>query len=151
MKWLIRGGIVFVALVVLGLVALGVALPGLIERPEVREQIQIAARDATGRELHYDKLAVGLLPPRLMVESVRLEGGPKTKPIAVERVELEIALLPLLTRTVLVDTLVVAGATLELVRTGDGIVLPIEPPESAPKKPAEASSELRRAPRLQST
>lgn len=144
MKWLIRGGVALVALVVLGLIALGVALPGLIERPEVREQIQAAARDATGRELHYDELAVGLLPPRLMALKVRLEGGPKTTPIAVERVELEIALLPLLTRTILVDTLVVAGATLELVRTGDGIVLPIEPPEppeSAPKKPAEASSE----------
>jgi uncharacterized protein involved in outer membrane biogenesis len=141
MKWLIRAGIALVVLVGLALVALGVALPRLIERPEVREQIQAAARDATGRELHYDELAVGLLPPRLMALAVRLEGGAKTKPIAVERVELEVALLPLLTRTVLVDTLVVSGATLELGLTKDGLVLPIEPPEPGPKPPAEAPAE----------
>jgi hypothetical protein len=137
MKWGVRAAIALVVLVVLALVGLGVALPGLIERPEVRAQIQAAARDATGRELHYDELAVGLLPPRLMAMGVRLEGGSDAKPIVVERVELEVALLPLLTRTVLVDTLVVSGATLELTLTDDGIVLPIEPPEPAPENPSE--------------
>ncbi len=139
MKWLIRGGIVVVGLLALALVGLAVALPRLIERPEVRAQIQAAARDATGRELEYEKLAVGLLPPRLMVETVRLSGGPQTKPIAADRIELEIALLPLLARTVLVDTLVVAGPMLELRRTAAGVALPIERPAS--KKGAEAADE----------
>ncbi|MEN8159937.1 MAG: AsmA-like C-terminal region-containing protein [Myxococcota bacterium] len=146
MKWAIRIGLAVAALLVLGLVALGALLPGLIERPEVQAQIQAAARDATGRELHYEKLEVGLLPPRLMVDTVRLEGGPGTKPLAAERVALEIALLPLLARTVLVDTLVVEGASLELRRTAKGIELPIEPPEPEPKGDAEVTADATEEP-----
>jgi uncharacterized protein involved in outer membrane biogenesis len=141
---MIRIGLAALALFVIALVALAVLLPGLVNRPEVQEQIRTAARDATGRELHYEKLEVGFLPPRLMVDAVRLEGGPGTKPLAAERVALEIALLPLLARTVLVDTLVVEGASLELRRTTKGIELPIEPPEPAPKgdaKPGAAEAD----------
>jgi AsmA protein len=132
----------------LGLALAGLAwyAPRLIERPEVKEQIASAAREATGRELHYEKLDVRILPPRLVVEQVRLEGGPRKEPLAAERIELRVALLPLLARAVVVDALVVTGAELHLARTQDGIELPIELPaeEPAPEleaEPAEVAKE----------
>lgn len=138
MKVLVRALAALAALIVLALVALAGYAPRLIERPEVKERIAAAARDATGRELRYEKLAVGLLPPRLVVEQVRLEGGSREEPLGAERVELEVALLPLLARTVLVDTLVVSGAELHLARTAKGIELPIQPPAAESKPKAEA-------------
>jgi hypothetical protein len=136
-KILVRIVAALVVLLVLGVISLAFYAPRLIERPEVKERIAAAARDATGRELRYEKLDVGLLPPRLVVEQVRLEGGPREKPLGAERVELEVALLPLLARTVLVDTLVVSGAEVSLARSAKGIELPIELPEAEAKPKAE--------------
>jgi AsmA protein len=138
MKILVRIFAALVVLLVLALISLVYYAPRLIERPEVKERIAAAARDATGRELRYERLDVGLLPPRLVVEQVRLEGGPRAKPLGAERVELEVALLPLLARTVLVDTLVVSGAEVSLARTAKGIELPIELREAEAKPKPEA-------------
>jgi hypothetical protein len=138
MKLLVRIFAALVVLVVLALISLAFYAPRLLERPEVKERIAAAARDATGRELHYAKLDVGIFPPRLLAEQVRLEGGPRTKPLGAERIELEVALLPLFARTVLVDTLVVSGAEVSLARTAQGIELPIQPPEAKAKPEPEA-------------
>jgi AsmA protein len=137
MKLGVRIFAALVVLVALALISLAFYAPRLIERPEVKERIAAAARDATGRELRYEKLDVGIFPPRLVVEQVRLEGGPRTKPLGAERVELEVALLPLFARTVLVDALVVSGAEVSLARTARGIELPIELPEEKAKPEAE--------------
>lgn len=137
MKLLVRLFAALVVLVVLGVISLAFYAPRLIERPEVRERIAAAARDATGRELRYEKLDVGIFPPRLVVEQVSLEGGPGEKPLGAERIELEVALWPLLARTVLVDTLVVSGAQASLTRTAKGIELPIELPDAEAKPEAE--------------
>jgi hypothetical protein len=134
-KWLLRAGLALVLLLVLAAVALAVLAPRLVERPEVRERIAAAAKDATGRTLHYETLGFGLLPPRLEATGVALEGGPKDTPLRAERVALEVALLPLLARTVLVDEVVVRGVELTLTRTKQGLALPIEPP------PKEAGAE----------
>ena len=141
MKLLVRIAAALAVLVVLALVSLAYYAPRVIERPEVKERIVAAARQATGRELQYAKLDVGLLPPRLVVESVRLAGGPREQPLGAERVELEVALLPLLARTVLVDTLVVSGAELHLTRTAAGIELPIQPPQDATQGKPGAGAE----------
>jgi AsmA protein len=140
MKILARILTALFVLLVLALVSLVYYAPRLIERPEVKERIAAAARDATGRELRYEKLDVGLLPPRLVVEQVRLEGDPRARPLGAERVELEVALLPLLARTVLVDTLVVSGAEVSLARTAKGIELPIELPEAEAKPEPEVKA-----------
>ena len=139
MKLGVRIFAALVVLVALALISLAFYAPRLIERPEVKERIAAAARDATGRELRYEKLDVGIFPPRLLAEQVRLEGGPRAKPLGAERVELEVALLPLFARTVLVDALVVSGAEVSLARTAKGIELPIELPEEK-AKPAPHSS-----------
>ncbi len=140
MKLLVRTLAALVVVFVLVLAALAWYAPRLIERPEVKERIAAAARDATGRELRYEKLDVRVFPPRLVVEGVRLEGGPQKEPLAAERVELRVALMPLLARTVLVDALVISGAELQLARTVGGVELPIELPEDEPEPEAEAEA-----------
>jgi AsmA protein len=140
MRRLVWVGAGLALLLGLALGALAWYAPRLIERPEVKERIASAAREATGRELRYEKLDVRILPPRLVVEQVRLEGGARAEPLAAERVELRVALLPLLARAVVVDTLVVSGAELHLARTRDGIELPIELPEEEPEPEAGAEA-----------
>jgi AsmA protein len=135
MKWLARAALALLAVLVLAAVALAVLAPRLVERPEVRERIAAAAKDATGRTLRYETLGFGLVPPRLEVAGVSLEGGPQDAPLRAERIALEVALLPLLSRNVLVDEVVVRGAELTLTRTKDGIALPIEPPEKPEEEP----------------
>jgi hypothetical protein len=135
-KLLIRLGIALVALLILGLVLLAVLLPRLAKSEAVRARIQSAAFDALGRELAYRELDVGLLPPSLLVEEPRLAGqGPgEAALVEAERVALRVELLPLLVRTVVVDSLVVDGAVVRLVRTADGVALPLpaEPPDATP-------------------
>lgn len=135
MKWVVRTGLALLAALVLAGVALAVLVPRLIDRPEVRERIAAAAKDATGRTLRYEKLGFGLLPPRLEVEGVALEGGPKDSPLRAERIALQVALLPLLARTVLVDEIVVHSGELTLTRTKQGIELPLDPPAKPKDEP----------------
>lgn len=139
---------ILVGVVVLLVVALGAGaffLPRLIDTPAVRERIQEAARTSLGREVRYEKLSLGLLPPRLVVNqpsvpATHAEGAS----LEAEDVALQVALLPLLSRAVVIDSLVVEGARVRLVRTKDGLELPITPSEAAapkgkrePKAPAE--------------
>ncbi|MBW2316276.1 MAG: DUF748 domain-containing protein [Deltaproteobacteria bacterium] len=113
-------------LLVVGLGALYLLLPGWIDSPAVRQRIEESAREATGRDFHYEKLSFGLIPPRLVVESPSLSGEtPADPPFAEAReVSLKIALLPLLQRTLLLENLVVEEATVRLVRDGSGLRLP---------------------------
>jgi uncharacterized protein involved in outer membrane biogenesis len=102
-----------------------------------------------GREFAYRELGVGLLPPSLLVEEPRLAGeGPgEAALVEAERVALRVALLPLLARTLVVDSLVVDGAAVRLVRTADGVALPLpaEPPDATPAAES-AAVESGRAP-----
>jgi hypothetical protein len=140
MRILWRALAALAAVLALALVALVVLAPRLLERPELRERVAAAAREATGRELRYERLDLGFLPPRLEVEGVALEGGPREAPLRAERVALEVALLPLLARSVVVDTLVVRGVELEVARTKQGIELPIRPPPEAPGSKPEVGA-----------
>jgi uncharacterized protein involved in outer membrane biogenesis len=100
-----------------------------------------AAKEATGRTLRYERLAFGLLLPRLEAHGVVLEGRAEDAPLRAQSLALEVALLPLLARTVLIDTLVLSGAELTLVRTPGGIELPLEPPPKAKKEPTRGAGD----------
>lgn len=132
MKLLLRILAVLVLLVVVALGAALLALPRLLDDESVRERIQQAARDALGRELRYERLELGFLPPSLRAVGTVLSGEKQTDPPLLEAREigLRIALLPLLFRSVVVDSLVVEGATLRLTRTADGIALPEPKPKT---------------------
>jgi hypothetical protein len=135
-KWLIRIALGLVALLVIAGVAAAVLVPRILDRPETKERIAAAAKEATGRTLRYERLGFGLLPPSVEVEKVALEGGPNEPPLRADAIALEVALAPLLARTVLVDEVVVRGADVTLVRTHDGIELPITPAAEAKEKGA---------------
>jgi uncharacterized protein involved in outer membrane biogenesis len=140
-KWLVRIGVALVALLVLLGVAAAVLVPRILDRPETKERIAAAAKDATGRTLRYERLGFGLLPPRVEVEGVALEGGPQDPPLRADGIALQVALAPLLARTVLVDEVVVRGADVTLTRTKDGIELPIEAPADAAKEKGAGGAE----------
>jgi hypothetical protein len=128
MRLALRLAGVLVVLVVTALIALAVALPRLVRSDAARGRIEEAAREATGREIRYGELDFGLLPPRLVVREPEVRGASADSPPVFKAagVELEIALVPLLAWTVVVDSLVVEGATVRLVRTPRGIGLPRE-------------------------
>jgi hypothetical protein len=126
MKWLVRAAIGFAVLSVLVLVLLAVVLPRVAGSAAVRARIEAAARDALGREVSFASLETGMLPPSLRVVAPRVAGAtPDAAPLLeAERVSLRVALLPLLTGSVAVDSFVVEGATLRLTRTREGFDLP---------------------------
>jgi hypothetical protein len=146
-KILVRLILALIALVLVALVLLVVLLPRIVKSDAVRTRIEGAARDALGRELRYRDLGVGLLPPSLLVEAPQIAGAEDDAPAAVEaeRIALHVALLPLLSRAVVIDTLRIEGATLRLVRTAEGIELPIPAAapagESGQAQPAPADAE----------
>ena len=126
MKWLLRSAIALAALLVVALLGLAVALPRIAGSAAVRARIESAARDALGRELRFEKLEAGILPPALRVVAPRIAGDTEKAPPLLEAksISLRLALLPLLERTLAVDSLVVDGASLRLTRTKSGIELP---------------------------
>jgi uncharacterized protein involved in outer membrane biogenesis len=135
LKWIGLGLALFVALVFAGLALL---LPRMVQSPASRARLEQAAREATGREFRYAGLDVGLLPPRVVLREASLAGAEPGAPAFVEArsVSLVLSLAPLLARAVVVDSLVIEGATLRLRRTASGFEWP-RPPE----KPREPRSE----------
>ncbi len=121
--------------VVLG--AMAIVLPRLAARPEVRERLVEEARKATGRELAYDELDVGLFPPRLEVTGAQLAPLEGQAPLGAERVALRVAWLPLLARQILIRRVDVEGAELTVRRTADGFELPFTPQEEEPEEEPE--------------
>lgn len=142
MRVLVRVAVAAVVLVALGLGLLALLLPRLAESEAVQRRLREQARQALGREVSWDALSVGLLPPRLVAVGPRVAGERKDDPPQLEarRVDFRLALLPLLARTVVIDSLEVVGVTLRMVRTADGVSLPgaavpvpgAEPPAAEP-------------------
>ncbi len=126
MKWLVRAGIGFALLCALVLVGLAVVLPRIAGSAAARARIEAAARDALGREVSFQTLEADILPPSLRVVAPRVSGAtPDAAPLLeAEAVSLRLALLPLLARSLAIDSLVVEGATLRLTRTRNGFDLP---------------------------
>jgi len=135
-----------VALLVIAVGALLLFLPRLANSPIVRHRIETAAHDALGREFRYGDLTFGLFPPSLVVARPEVSGAKTGDPpfLEAEDIALRLAIAPLLARTVVIDSLVVQGAALRLVRTKEGIEIP-KPPAAetgrlnTPVKPAESA------------
>lgn len=93
-------------------------LPHWIARLEVaRTALAAAASTALGGSLRFDVLDASLLPPSIVLSGVELEGGVARA----ERVELELAALPLLAGIVSIDSAVGEDVRLRLIRTAHGI------------------------------
>lgn len=125
-------GVEVLALVLV--LALLLVVPGVVRSDAVRSRIEAAARDALGREVRYADLGFGLFPPSLLVVRPSIAGASEGDVPFVEAqgIALRIALLPLLSRAVVVDSFVIDGAVVHLRRTARGIELPRPPPPRGP-------------------
>ncbi len=146
MRLALRVGLALLLLLALAVGALVVALPRLASSDAVRARITEAAREATGREVTFAALSFGLFPPRLVVTRPSVAGSAPGAPAALqaERIGLRLSLLPLLAREVVVDSVVLEGVRLRLVRTRDGVELPLARPTRAAR--GGASTEAPRPP-----
>ncbi|MDJ0869139.1 MAG: DUF748 domain-containing protein [Myxococcota bacterium] len=141
MRLLVRVALVLVLLVGVAVGAALLLLPGYLEGEAVGGQLRAAARAATGREVGWDGLSFAVFPPRLVVEhpTVRASAESEEALARAERVALQIELLPLLARALVVDSLVLEGVEVSLVRTDDGIELPLRPGDSDAADPGGAA------------
>ncbi|MEN8181977.1 MAG: AsmA-like C-terminal region-containing protein [Myxococcota bacterium] len=140
MRIALRVGIAVLLVSIVGLGLLALALPRIAASDAVQERIRRAAHDATGAEVGFEALSFGLVPPRLVVTRPEVKEPGRADPVArAESVDLELQLLPLFARTVVVDSLVVEGAQVRLVRTEQGLEIPLQSSPSA-ADPAPAPS-----------
>jgi len=126
MRILLRVLAVGALLVVAAVVAAALIMPGFLESDVFRERIGVVAKDTLGREVRYGAIGFGLFPPSVVVEEVVVAGETAESPplLEGERLELRASLLPLLARTLVVDSLSLRGARINLVRTDAGIESP---------------------------
>ncbi len=139
MRLFTRLALALALLLVVGIGALLLLLPKIVQSPEIRAGIEQVALDTTGRSFSYEELSFGLFPPRLILREPVLSGEAPGDPPFVEAatIDLKLALAPLFARVVLVDSLTIDGASLVLVRTKDGVSLP-GPPQVSPGDQASA-------------
>jgi len=117
-------------LLIAALVFVALILPGLVESDEFRERVGRAAEDALGREIHYGAIAFVPFPPTVVVDEFVVAGATAGSSPLLEggRLELRATVLPLLARTLVVDSLSLQGGRLHLVRTREGVELPAREP-----------------------
>ncbi len=144
MRLAIQVAVALAVLFVLVLVGLAVLLPRLAASEAVRVRLEETARSVTGQEVRWDELAFGLLPPRLVVLNPKVAppGTPSEPSLEADSVSLRVALLPLLTRTVVIDSLVVEGVTVRLRRTAEGVQLPLDRAGDAAPRSEEAAPDV---------
>ncbi len=98
------------AVVVLLIAAVFIA-PSVIDWKSYAPEIATAVRDATGRELRIDgDISVSVLPLTVSIGEFSLsnaEGMPSPEMISVAGVDIELALFPLIGRSVVIESLVV--------------------------------------------
>jgi len=122
MRALGRIALVALALAAAAAVAIALWLPRYVASPDFAARLRAAAREASGREVEWRALSVGLVPLRLVATGARIAGSEAGAPaLEAERVDLRLALLPLFARAVVVDSLALDGAVLHIVRTKAGV------------------------------
>ena len=114
-------------LTILALLAAGtVALERYSQTPEMRAQVESFSSSWLGRPLSYESLRLGLWPPRLVIESASLPGSDPSGPelFKVRRLDVQIAIGPLLRREVFFRSLEIEGLDLKVVRDRSGLDIP---------------------------
>lgn len=124
MRALVRIAAVLLLAAVVAIGAVAWLLPRWASGEGFRELLVGAARDATGRDVAYDDLSLALFPPHLVATNVRV--GDAASPLVVaQRVDMNVAVAPLLARVVQIDSLALDAVTWRIVRDANGIALPI--------------------------
>jgi hypothetical protein len=119
-------GLIAIALLLIGIVA--VALPRLINSDEFRMTLHASAAEALGTPIEWQSLDARLFPLRLTISEPVIAAAtlnPEEASLTAESVDLRLALLPILSRRVQVDSLVLHGVELVVTRTAEGFLLPL--------------------------
>jgi hypothetical protein len=143
--WLRRASLAFVALALLLLLGLAIVLPRIAASDTVRARLEEAVADAAGLPFRYVALEAGLLPLRLELRGAELGYEGADPAASAERVELRLALLPLLRRTVLVDELIVESASAKILREDGRVRLRGARDEAPAQESASAAQPEREA------
>ncbi|MEX2648283.1 MAG: AsmA family protein [Alphaproteobacteria bacterium] len=122
-KWVLGLAVLLVAVVVIA----GTVILSSTDLDEIRVLVQDQAREATGRELVLaGPMDLGIsLTPSIRVEQVRFANaawGSRPDMVALDRFELQLGLLPLLSGDVQIDRVVLVGADILLEKDKDGNV-----------------------------
>jgi hypothetical protein len=143
MRTLVRIALGLVVLAVVGVIALWLALPSIVEAADLRGRFDAVARETIGRSLDYGEVELGILPPRLEVSDLVLGGAtPEAEPaVQASRAALALAWRPLFSGEAVVDALVIEGATLRMLRTEDGIDLLAAAVPAAPAAAGEQEAD----------
>lgn len=144
MRTLARVALGLVALGLAGLVVLTLALPAIVDGAELRTRLDRATRDTIGRSLEYGELEIGILPPRIEVSDIVVGGAtPGAAPaLRAGRAAFALAWRPLLRGDAVVDSLVIDGAELRMLRTSEGLDLLAAALPAATAAPAAADSPI---------
>ena len=116
-----------ILLLMLMVLAIALVLPRIVDTASVRERFADITSSTLGRRLEFQELGFRFFPPSLVMNNATLGAGDEPSGQA-ERIELTIALSPLLVGIVMIDAAVVEGAHLRLVRTTGGVRLDGAPP-----------------------
>ena len=119
--------------------------PAMIDWKSYEPDIAKAVHDATGRDLHIDgDISVSLLPLSVSIGEFRLanaDGMPSPEMIMVAGVDIDLALFPLIGKSVVVERLVIREPAifLEIDESGrpNWIMEPAVPPQPAPADSGE--------------
>jgi hypothetical protein len=144
-------GRILVALLVLLVAVVGILfllLERYVEGETLRARVETLAEEALEREVRYADLDLRLFPPSLVMRQLFVAGATPEGAALLEadEVELRVAVAALLARTLVIDSLVIEGARLHLVRTKDGVELPWPTGDEASgeETPAEEAAEAQR-------
>jgi len=122
MRMLARIALAALGLLAAGAVAIALWLPRYVASPDFAARLRAGAREISGRDVEWRELSVGIVPLRLIASGVRISGSDAGPPaLEAEHVDLRLALLPLLARTVAIDSLALDGAALRIVRSKAGV------------------------------
>src|SRR5271165_3612075 len=138
------------AIVVIVLVAvvivIALALPHLIDVNQYRGQIQAQLQQSLNRPVQLGEMSLGVFPLRVAVKDVTMGDDPSfhsSVPFAqVGELDVSIALLPLLSKNIEVDSLELKQAKIEIVRNAQGVwnfSTAGSGPAAAPPQPAAPS------------
>src|SRR5271157_3819820 len=149
-----------VAIVIVAIVVVvTLALPHLIDVNQYRGQIQVQLQKSLNRPVQLGTMSLGVFPLRVEVNNVTIGDDPsfgsKVPFAQVGELDVSIALLPLLSKNIEVDSLELKHAKIEIIRNAQGIwnfstagsspaapaqqAPPSQPQQQAKQPPAQAA------------
>lgn len=124
----IAAGVFVVVLFATGVIAL--ALPRLVHRADFQATLSEAAADLLGAPVAWQRVELGILPPRLTIHRPELMAAaenPSGARLAADSIDLDLSILPIFLGRIEIDALTLSGAEAVVTRTSEGVLFPAFP------------------------